>query len=183
MTIMTIWAQKITFYLFVPFSAIIDIILSWKARKSMSFYVKLRYVLKVASAVAWVIVLSVAYAFSWKNPSGFTQTIKSWFGNSLSSPSFFIVAIVIYLSPNMLSGLLFVFPTIRRFLERSDNKAVMLVMWWSQVWDQMLQTSHRQIISSFGLNHKILKTVSCFFFFGFLVYRHFIDFDSRLMNY
>ncbi|XP_022146133.1 callose synthase 1 [Momordica charantia] len=112
--------------------AIIDFILSWKARKSMSFYVKLRYVLKVASAVAWVIVLSVAYAFSWKNPSGFTQTIKSWFGNSLSSPSFFIVAIVIYLSPNMLSGLLFIFPTIRRFLERSNNKLVMLMMWWSQ---------------------------------------------------
>ncbi|XP_050944379.1 callose synthase 1 isoform X4 [Cucumis melo] len=112
--------------------AIVDIILSWKARKSMSFYVKLRYVLKIVSAVAWVIVLSVAYALSWKNPSGFTQTLKSWFGNSFSSPSFFIVAIVIYLSPNMLSGLLFIFPTIRSFLERSNNKAVMLMMWWSQ---------------------------------------------------
>ncbi|CAK9310309.1 unnamed protein product [Citrullus colocynthis] len=98
----------------------------------MSFYARLRYVLKIASAVAWVIVLPVAYALSWKNPSGFTQTIRSQFGNSLSSPSFFIVAIVIYLSPNMLSGLLFVFPRIRRFLERSNNKVVMLMMWWSQ---------------------------------------------------
>ena len=121
----------------------------------MSFYVKLRYVLKVVSAVAWVIVLSVAYALSWKNPSGFTQTLKSWFGNSLSSPSFFIVAIVIYLSPNMLSGLLFIFPTIRRYLERSNNKAVMLMMWWSQVMGSLLQTS----------------------------YRHFMDFDTRLLNY
>lgn len=143
------------FNLFVSFSAIVDIILSWKARKSMSFYVKLRYVLKVVSAVAWVIVLSVAYALSWKNPSGFTQTLKSWFGNSLSSPSFFIVAIVIYLSPNMLSGLLFIFPTIRRYLERSNNKAVMLMMWWSQVMGSLLQTS----------------------------YRHFMDFDTRLLNY
>ena len=108
----------------------------------MSFYVKLRYILKVISALAWVIVLSVAYAFSWKDTSGFTQTIKSWFGNSLSSPSFFIVAIVIYLSPNMLSGLLFLFPTIRRYLERSNNKAVMLMMWWSQVMRSMLQPSY-----------------------------------------
>lgn len=161
-------------YLFVPFSAVIDFILSWKARKSMSFYVKLRYVLKVASAVAWVIVLSVAYAFSWKNPSGFTQTIKSWFGNSLSSPSFFIVAIVIYLSPNMLSGLLFIFPTIRRFLERSNNKLVMLMMWWSQVRDQCFQTSYRQLLAVLDQLTQYLESfVACslilFLFFQFSV--------------
>lgn len=100
----------------------------------MSHYVKLRYVLKAGAAAGWVIVMPVAYAYSWKNASGFALTIKNWFGgHSHNSPSLFIVAILIYLSPNMLSALLFLFPFIRRYLERSDFKIMMLMMWWSQV--------------------------------------------------
>ncbi|KAL3380823.1 hypothetical protein AABB24_001141 [Solanum stoloniferum] len=112
--------------------AVLDIIMSWKSRHSMSFYVKLRYVFKAVAAAAWVVVLPVTYAYSWKNPPEFAQTIKNWFGNGSSSPSLFIIAVLFYLSPNMLSALLFVFPFIRRFLERSDYKIASLVMWWSQ---------------------------------------------------
>ncbi|XP_054822446.1 callose synthase 3 isoform X2 [Prosopis cineraria] len=112
--------------------AILDVILSWKAQRSMSIHVKLRYILKVFSAAAWVIVLSVTYAYTWDNPPGFAQTIQSWFGSNSSSPSLFIVAVVAYLSPNMLAAVLFLFPFIRRFLERSNYKIVMLMMWWSQ---------------------------------------------------
>ncbi|KAJ8436465.1 hypothetical protein Cgig2_000450 [Carnegiea gigantea] len=112
--------------------AALDVVLSWKARRSMSFYVKLRYILKVISAAAWVVILPVTYAYSWENPPGFAQTIKSWFGSNASSPSLFFLAVVIYLSPNMLSAVLFLFPFIRRHLERSDYKIVMLMMWWSQ---------------------------------------------------
>ncbi|KAL7158229.1 hypothetical protein ABFS83_02G128600 [Erythranthe nasuta] len=112
--------------------AVLDIVMSWKARKSMSSHVQLRYLLKFVSVSAWVIVLPVTYAYSWKNPSGFAQTIKNWFGNSKGSPSLFIIAVLIYLSPNMLSAVLFLFPLIRRSLERSDYKIVRLMMWWSQ---------------------------------------------------
>ncbi|KAI3421638.1 uncharacterized protein J3R85_011988 [Psidium guajava] len=112
--------------------AVLDVILSWKAQRSMSYFVKLRYILKVISAAAWVIILPVTYAYTWEKPPGFAQTIKSWFGNGSESPSLFILAVVIYLSPNMLAALLFLFPSIRRFLERSHYKIVMLMMWWSQ---------------------------------------------------
>ncbi|PSS26439.1 Callose synthase [Actinidia chinensis var. chinensis] len=112
--------------------AVLDIIMSWKSRHTMSLHVKLRYILKAVSAAAWVIVLPVTYAYSWQNPSGFAQTIRSWFGNSPSSPSLFVLAVLIYLSPNMLSALLFLFPFIRRYLERSDNRIALLIMWWSQ---------------------------------------------------
>lgn len=114
-------------------AAVVDIVLSWKARRSMSFYVKLRYILKAVSAAGWVVILPITYAYSLKNPAGFAQTIKSWFGNSPSSPSLFVTVILVYLAPNMLSVLLFLFPFIRRFLERSNNKILMLIMWWSQV--------------------------------------------------
>lgn len=99
----------------------------------MSLHVKLRYIFKAISAAAWVVILPVTYAFSWKNPSGFAQTIKNWFGNGSGSPSMFILAVFIYLSPNILSALLFLFPFIRRYLERSNYGAVKLMMWWSQV--------------------------------------------------
>ncbi|CAA0815271.1 Callose synthase 3 [Striga hermonthica] len=113
--------------------AILDLILNWQARRSMSFHVKLRYVLKVLVAAAWVIILPVTYAYSWKgSPPGFLQTIKTWFGHSSSAPSLFILAVVVYLSPNLLAAILFLFPFIRRFLESSNYKIVMLMMWWSQ---------------------------------------------------
>ncbi|GLT55537.1 hypothetical protein SLA2020_286500 [Shorea laevis] len=127
--------------------AVLDIILSWKARQSMSIYVKLRYILKAVSAAGWVVVLPVAYAYSWKNPPGFAQTIKSWFGNSPSSPSLFILAVLIYLSPNMLSTVLFLFPFILRFLEKSNNKIVMLLMWWSQPRLYVGRAMHESSIS------------------------------------
>ncbi|KAK4773562.1 hypothetical protein SAY87_028581 [Trapa incisa] len=112
--------------------AVLDVILSWKAHKSMSYFVKLRYILKVVSAAAWVIIMPVTYAYSSENPGGFARTIKGWFGNGSSSPPLFILAVVIYLSPNMLAAVLFLFPFIRRFLERSNYRIVMLMMWWSQ---------------------------------------------------
>ena len=99
----------------------------------MSFYVQLRYILKVITAAVWVIILPVTYAYGLKNPSGFSQTIKNWIGNGSGSSSVFIIAVIIYLSPNMLSILFFLFPLIRRYLERSDSKILALMMWWSQV--------------------------------------------------
>ncbi|XP_072986572.1 callose synthase 3-like [Typha latifolia] len=112
--------------------AFLDIILSWKARRSMSSAVKLRYILKVVSAAVWVIVLPVAYAYTWENPTGIAKTIKSWVGSGRNQPSLYILAVVIYLSPNMLAALLFLFPFLRRFLERSHYRIIMLMMWWSQ---------------------------------------------------
>lgn len=127
------------YYYYGVCAAVLDIIMSWKARLNMSLHVKLRYILKVVSATVWVIVLPVTYAYSWKNPSGFAQAIKNWFGNGDGSPSLFIIAVLIYLSPNMLSALLFLFPFIRRSLERSDYKIVRFMMWWSQVCEHLCQ--------------------------------------------
>ncbi|XP_058090540.1 callose synthase 3-like [Magnolia sinica] len=112
--------------------AVLDVIMSFKSRRSMSFPVKLRYILKVVSAAAWVIILPVSYAYTWENPPGLAKTIKNWIGNSQNAPSLYILAIVIYLSPNMLAALLFLFPFIRRFLEQSNYKIITIMMWWSQ---------------------------------------------------
>lgn len=125
--------KSIQHFLMRFFAAILDIIICWKARQSMSFHVQLRYILKAASAATWVIILPITYAYTWENPSGLAKTIKSWIGNWQSFPSLYILAVVIYLSPNMLATLLFLFPFLRRFLERSNYRIIALMMWWSQV--------------------------------------------------
>lgn len=117
----------------VLFVAVLDLVLSWKAKSGMPLHVKLRYILKVISAAAWGVILPVTYAYYWKNPSEFAQTIKGWFGNGEHTPCAFLMAVVIYMSSNLLAALLFLFPFIRRFLERSNYRIIMLMMWWSQV--------------------------------------------------
>ncbi|CAL0316283.1 unnamed protein product [Lupinus luteus] len=57
--------------------AIMDVIFSWKAQWTMSMHVKLRYILKVVSAAAWVVVLSVTYSCTWGNPPKFAKTIQT----------------------------------------------------------------------------------------------------------
>ncbi|GAB2276965.1 Callose synthase 3 [Dionaea muscipula] len=115
----------------------------------MSLHVKLRYILKVVSAAAWVVVLPVAYAYTWQNPPGFAKTIKSWFGIDSKSPALFILALVIYLSPNMLAAVLFLFPFIRRLLEGSNYRIVMLIMWWSQPRLYVGRAMHESAFSLF----------------------------------
>ncbi|KAG6505505.1 hypothetical protein ZIOFF_037861 [Zingiber officinale] len=112
--------------------AVLDVIFNWKARRRMSYLAKLRYVLKVISAAVWVIILPVTYAYSWRNPTGLARAIKGWLGDGQNQPSLYILALVLYLLPNMLAILLFLFPFLRRFLERSNYKIVTLLMWWSQ---------------------------------------------------
>jgi callose synthase len=114
-------------------TAILDIIFGWKARRSMSFAVKLRYVLKLVSAAAWVVILPVTYAYTWENPTGLARTIKSWLGDGQNQPSLYILAVVIYLAPNILASMLFLFPFLRRFLESSNLNVITIMMWWSQV--------------------------------------------------
>uniref|UniRef100_J3LJJ4 1,3-beta-glucan synthase n=1 Tax=Oryza brachyantha TaxID=4533 RepID=J3LJJ4_ORYBR len=112
--------------------ATLDIIFNWKARRTMEFAVKLRYVLKFTLAALWVVLLPVTYAYTWENPTGVIRAIKSWFGNGQNHPSLFVLAVVIYLSPSMLAAVLFLLPFLRRILESSDYKLVRFIMWWSQ---------------------------------------------------
>ncbi|KAK1356317.1 hypothetical protein POM88_049573 [Heracleum sosnowskyi] len=131
------------------YMAMLDVVLNWEARQSMSFHVKLRFILKVLSAAAWVIILPVTYAYTWENPPGLAQAFKNWFGNGSNSPTMFIVAVVIYLSPKMLAVMLFLFSIISRYLERSNYRIVMLMMWWSQVRSAILFISSRALIRAY----------------------------------
>jgi hypothetical protein len=132
---------KPSVYYLLFFVAFLHLVMNWKARKSMTFAVQLRYLLKVATAVAWVIILPVTYAYTLSNPTGFARTIKGWFGDGQSQPSLYIVAVLVYLSPHFLSAILFLIPHLRIRLESSNNRLFMVTMWWAQVIHLNFQAS------------------------------------------
>ncbi|XP_059074532.1 callose synthase 3 [Cryptomeria japonica] len=111
--------------------AILDIVLSWRARQSMKKREILRYILKVLVAAAWVIILPSCYVHSWDNPTGLFRSLKNWVGE-WKSPSLYIFAVVIYLLPNALSALLFLLPMVRRYVESSNWRVFTILTWWQQ---------------------------------------------------
>jgi callose synthase len=117
---------------FVIPTAALDIILSWKAWGSMEYTQIIRYLLKFSVAVAWVIILLVSYSGWVENPSGPIRYFSNWIGN-WRSQSLYSFAIAIYLIPNILAAVLFLLPPLRRFIERSNWRVIVLLMWWAQV--------------------------------------------------
>ncbi|GLJ07080.1 hypothetical protein SUGI_0057310 [Cryptomeria japonica] len=111
--------------------AILDIVLSWRARQSMKKTQILRLILKFVIAAAWVIILPACYVHSWDNPTGLLRSLKNWVGQ-WKSPSLYIVAVVIYLIPNYLAAILFLFPMVRRFVESSNWRIFTILTWWQQ---------------------------------------------------
>ncbi|KAJ0971506.1 hypothetical protein J5N97_019465 [Dioscorea zingiberensis] len=111
--------------------ATLDLVLSWKAWGSLQYTQIIRYLLKFAVAAAWVVVLPIGYSSSVQNPTGLVKFFRNWAG-SWQSHSIFDFAIAIYMIPNILAALLFMIPQLRRSMERSNNRIVVLVMWWAQ---------------------------------------------------
>ncbi|GJV43514.1 callose synthase 3 [Tanacetum coccineum] len=108
--------------------AVLDIVLNWKARQCMVFNVKLRYLLKVVSAAIWVVILTITCS---------------------CFPLLFNLSLVLYLLPNMLAAVLFLFPFVRRYLETSNHRIVMLIIWWSQPQLYVGREMHESMFSIF----------------------------------
>jgi len=111
--------------------AILDIIFSWKARKSMKSREIVRYILKAVVAAAWVIILPACYVHTWENPTGLVKTVQNW-ASGWNFPSLYILAVVIYLLPNALAAVLFMFPMLKRYIERSNWCICTTLTWWQQ---------------------------------------------------
>ncbi|OVA17115.1 Glycosyl transferase [Macleaya cordata] len=111
--------------------ATLDIILSWKAWGSMKYTQIVRYLLKFAVAVVWVIVMPISYSSSVQNPTGLVKFFSGWIDNWQNQPLYNYV-VAIYLIPNILAALVFLLPPLRRHMERSNWRIIRLLLWWSQ---------------------------------------------------
>ncbi|KAF5205133.1 Callose synthase, partial [Thalictrum thalictroides] len=111
--------------------ATLDLILSIKVWGSLRYTQILRYILKFAAAAAWAVVLPIGYSSSVQNPTGVVKYFNDWIGD-WRDQSFYSYCIALYLLPNILAALLFVLPPVRRHMERSNGRIIVLLLWWSQ---------------------------------------------------
>ncbi|XP_031477694.1 putative callose synthase 8 isoform X3 [Nymphaea colorata] len=111
--------------------AILDIVFTWKARKSMCFSQKLRLVLKLVAAIIWAILLSFYYAFprhrSFCFSRMFSNRASQW---SCLSP--YTITIIAYMTPNAIGVLLFFLPALASCVETSTWKIFAILSWWVQ---------------------------------------------------
>ncbi|XP_011044775.1 PREDICTED: putative callose synthase 6 isoform X3 [Populus euphratica] len=121
----------VTFAFLNLLQASLDIILSFNAWRSLNVTQILRYLLKFIVAAVWAVVLPIGYSSSVLNPTGLVKFFSTW-SMDWQNQSFYTYAVTIYLIPNVLAALLFVFPPLRRTMERSNWQIVTLIMWWAQ---------------------------------------------------
>ncbi|XP_051151939.1 callose synthase 7 isoform X2 [Andrographis paniculata] len=111
--------------------AVLDIILSFIAWKSLKFSQILRYLLKFIVAAFWLIVMPVTYSRSFQNPSGVMRFFQN-LGADWQSQSLYYYMVLIYMLPNILAAFIFLFPFLRRTMERSNWRIIIMIMWWAQ---------------------------------------------------
>lgn len=93
----------------------------------------LRNVLKLIVSLAWVIVLPICYVQSSDYSPVDVKEILSFLPKQSGIPPLYMLAVALYLLPNLLAACLFIFPMLRRWIENSDWHIIRLLLWWSQV--------------------------------------------------
>lgn len=119
------------------FVAVLDVILSFNAWRSLKVTQILRYFLKLAIATFWLVVMPLTYSRSVENPTGIMRFFDD-LGAEWQNQDLYYYCIAIYFLPNILASFLFLFPFLRRVMERSNWRIIVLLMWWAQVsWSKV----------------------------------------------
>uniref|UniRef100_A0A0D9V1R5 1,3-beta-glucan synthase n=1 Tax=Leersia perrieri TaxID=77586 RepID=A0A0D9V1R5_9ORYZ len=131
----TVFRNVLTIFITAAFlnflQATLEIILNWKAWRSLECSQTIRYVLKFIVAIAWLIILPTTYISSIQNPTGLIKFFSNWIGN-LQNESIYNYAVALYMLPNIFSALFFIFLPFRRALERSNSRIIRFFLWWTQ---------------------------------------------------
>ncbi|XP_042060126.1 callose synthase 7-like [Salvia splendens] len=128
--------------------AVLDIVLSFHAWRSLKVTQILRYLLKLATATFWLIVMPLTYSRSIQNPTGIMRLIDN-LGAEWQNQDLYYYCIAIYFLPNILASFLFLFPFMRRVMERSNWRIIVLLMWWAQPKLYVGRGMHEDMFSLF----------------------------------
>ena len=93
----------------------------------------LRNVLKILVSLAWAILLPLFYVHSFVAPNKI-RDVLSKVDEVKGAPTLYVMVVILYLLPNLLAAVLFIFPMLRRWIENSDWHVIRLLLWWSQVY-------------------------------------------------
>jgi callose synthase len=61
------------------------------------------------------------------------KDLLSFFKEVKDIPALYLLAVAVYMLPNILAAALFIFPMLRRWIENSDWLIIRFLLWWSQV--------------------------------------------------
>ncbi|KAI9074803.1 hypothetical protein K1719_043227 [Acacia pycnantha] len=113
--------------------SILDLILNFPGHHRWRFSDVLRNILKIILSLAWVIILPVFYVNTVDDlPQSIKKRLSSFDKIKSSIPTLYILAVALYMLPNLLAAVLFLFPMLRRWIENSDWHIVRLLMRWSE---------------------------------------------------
>ncbi|XP_059431397.1 callose synthase 5 [Corylus avellana] len=112
--------------------SILDLILNFPGYHRWKFTQVLRNILKIIVSLAWAIILPVFYMHSSKFAPKKIKDLLSFLGEVKGISPLYIMAVAVYLLPNLLAAALFIFPMLRRWIENSDWHIIRFLLWWSQ---------------------------------------------------
>ncbi|CAK9146928.1 unnamed protein product [Ilex paraguariensis] len=93
----------------------------------------MRNILKIVVSLAWSVILPICYLHQNNSLAfGKTKDVLSFLNRLKGIPPLYIMVVIIYLLPNLLAAILFIFPMLRRWIENSDWLIVRFLLWWSQ---------------------------------------------------
>ncbi|KAI8535665.1 hypothetical protein RHMOL_Rhmol10G0191900 [Rhododendron molle] len=112
--------------------SMLDLILNFPGYHRWTFTDVMRNILKLVVSLAWSLILPLCYVASFQVAHQKIQDLLPFLSKVKGIPSLYIIAVAIYLLPNLLAAALFIFPMLRRWIENSDWHITRLLMWWSQ---------------------------------------------------
>ncbi|XP_004289423.1 PREDICTED: callose synthase 5-like [Fragaria vesca subsp. vesca] len=112
--------------------SILDMVLNFPGYHRCRFTDVLRNILKIVVSLAWAVILPLLYVHTFENTPKQLADILSFLKKIDGIPSLYLFAVAVYLLPNALTAVLFLFPMLRRFIENSDWHIIRLLLWWSQ---------------------------------------------------
>lgn len=115
------------------FLGILDLVLNFPGYHRWKFTDVLRNLLKIIVSLAWTVILPLFYVHSFKGAPDQIKDMLSFLKQINGVPPLYILAVAVYLLPNLLAAALFVFPMLRRWIENSDWHIIRFLLWWSQV--------------------------------------------------
>ncbi|KAI3944709.1 hypothetical protein MKW98_021167 [Papaver atlanticum] len=92
----------------------------------------LRNLLKIVVSLGWAVILSNCYVQSLSVAPERIKDMLTWFPQVKGIPALYIIAVAVYLLPNILAAALFIFPMLRTWIENSDWFVIRCLLWWSQ---------------------------------------------------
>ncbi|XP_021300964.1 callose synthase 5 [Herrania umbratica] len=112
--------------------SVLDLFLNFPGYHRWKFTDVLRNFLKIIVSLAWAIILPLFYMRALSFAPDKLKDVLSLLRQVKGISPLYLLAVALYLLPNLLAAALFIFPMLRRWIENSDWHIIRLLLWWSQ---------------------------------------------------